>query len=65
MPSHQERVRRNYHDLTVRGTTIAAKNYYEIVVGITRHEIASWTSARAMRDQYAEKIYRVLVRDLP
>lgn len=65
MPSHPERVRRNYHDVEIAGASIASEDCYEVAVRITRAEIATWTSARMMRDEYAEKIYRVLVKDLP
>ena len=46
MPSHQERVRRNYHTVMVqRGEDLAAQEIH-VNIALTRHEIASWVSPR-------------------
>lgn len=65
MPSHQERVRRNYHTVTGAVLDQRATNEYVLNMRISKMSIASWASPRAMRDVIMRNLYAQFEKVLP
>ena len=57
MPSHQERVQRNYETMTVRQEEWPMHNAVQVAVVVTKKEIASWRDKRAIARGIAGKVY--------
>lgn len=63
MPSHQERVRRANTTTIIAEHTDRATDEYNIRIRISKAEIASWPSARTMRDHILRRISRGIEQD--
>lgn len=58
MPSHPDRVRRNYHTVTDAAVNLHREQIVNISVAVTRQEIASWMYPPDVARAVAERIYR-------
>lgn len=58
MPSHQERVRRNYHTVESTVCDIRREDMIQVNVALTRHEIASWMSPYSAAQAMSQRLFR-------
>jgi hypothetical protein len=64
VPSHSERVRRNYHDVKLHTADSFRTNELCIVMRFTKREIASWMHASEAGRYVVEKIGRQVMEAL-
>ena len=65
MPSHPERVRRNYHEVLLLTTDAHWSDSWDIMLKISRAEIASTLSARELKRWILRRIEQAIDRDYP
>lgn len=62
MPSHPDRVRRNYHTVRVATGEDRRTESLEVRLSITKTAIASWAHPRVMRQEMARQLMQAFER---
>lgn len=60
MPSHPERVRRNYHKITIIENEHLPTNEFQIHISISKREIASWMT----KYEVEQAIFRLIKKGI-
>jgi hypothetical protein len=62
MPSHPDRVRRNYHEIYAIDTHDIQNDQQRINIVITKLEVASWCNLKELRRFIVGKVYDMVTK---